>query len=288
MANKETSVKKEKAIVRNGRILNCAPSRETENDWRFEHAVGAGHVTEDALRSIPDSVDLREAWWDIGDQRETGACVGFAIADSLMRYQFVKARRLAKNNKLSVRFIWMAAKEMDEDESYPSTFLEWDTTTLKGGLDIARNYGCVEDLVLPFEPEKLYSGEPETFLAKASRYKILNYFNLFELETEIPDWDKVRTWIATKGPVLVRLILDDTWASLDQKTNPGKYNLDEYHKPKPNESAGHAIALVGYTSDGFIVRNSYGKGWGDEGYGYASLQYAQDAFKEAYGITILP
>ncbi|MCJ7695441.1 MAG: hypothetical protein MUO40_08430, partial [Anaerolineaceae bacterium] len=112
--------------------------------------------------------------------------------------------------------------------------------------------------------------------------------NLFELETEVPDWDKVRTWIATKGPVLIRLILDDTWASLDQETNLGKYNLDEYHKPGPNESAGHAVALVGYTPDSFIVRNSYGKGWGEEGYGYASLQYAEEAFKEAYGISIIP
>ena len=44
------------------------------------------------------------------------------------------------------------------------------------------------------------------------------------------------------------------------------------------------LALVGYTPDRFIVRNSWGTGWGDRGFAYASLPYAQEAFTEAYGI----
>jgi C1A family cysteine protease len=47
------------------------------------------------------------------------------------------------------------------------------------------------------------------------------------------------------------------------------------------------VALVGYTPDRFIVRNSWGTtGWGDQGFGYASLAYAQDAFTEAYGVSL--
>jgi C1A family cysteine protease len=50
---------------------------------------------------------------------------------------------------------------------------------------------------------------------------------------------------------------------------------------------GHAVALVGYTPDRFIVRNSWGTtGWGDQGFGYASLAYAQQAFTEAYGVSL--
>ena len=52
------------------------------------------------------------------------------------------------------------------------------------------------------------------------------------------------------------------------------------------ERGGHAIALVGYTPDRFIVRNSWGTGWGDKGFAYASLAYAKDAFTEAYGISV--
>jgi len=50
---------------------------------------------------------------------------------------------------------------------------------------------------------------------------------------------------------------------------------------------GHAVCIVGYRADGrFIVRNSWGTTWGDKGFGYASLAYAQNAFTEAYGISV--
>ncbi len=272
-------------MEKNGRILNCILSRDTQRDWRIEHAIKAEQVTKDELKLIPDEKDLRkgfENWWTIGDQGNTGSCVGWATADSVLRWHFAKAGRLGKdkNKKLSVRFIWMASKEMDEFEYYPSTFLESDGTSLKTALDTARNFGCVEDSVLPFKPEELYIGEPETFYALASRCMIRNYFNLSKPETKLSDW---RTWIATKGPVLTRLNVDDTWFDLN---NPGKKNLDVYHPDKVY--GGHAVALVGYTKDRFIVRNSWGEEWGDKGYGYASLKYAQAAFDEAYGVTIWP
>ncbi len=277
MAKEEIIVKKAKTMKKNDRVLNCIPSRETHRDWRFEHAVAAGHVTETAGMNIPKSKDLREKWWDIGDQGNTGSCVGWATADSVLRWYMVKAHRLAEKKKLSVRFIWMASKETDEYNDYPSTFLELEGTSLKAAVDIARNYGCVEESILPFQPEQLYDGEPEIFLANASRYKILNYFNLGG--NGLPDWDKVRTWIAKKGPVLTRLNVDETWYDNDAGV------LDVYKNPY---DAGHAVALVGYTPDTFIVRNSWGTGWGDKGYGYASLDYARDAFTEAYGVALIP
>jgi C1A family cysteine protease len=47
------------------------------------------------------------------------------------------------------------------------------------------------------------------------------------------------------------------------------------------------VALVGYTVDRFVVRNSWGAtGWGDGGFGYASLAYAREAFTEAYGVAV--
>jgi C1A family cysteine protease len=48
----------------------------------------------------------------------------------------------------------------------------------------------------------------------------------------------------------------------------------------------YAVALVGNTADRFIVRNSWGKLWGNDGFGFASLGYAQEAFTEAYRMTL--
>ena len=128
--------------------------------------------------------------------------------------------------------------------------------------------------MLPFSSGKLYGGQASTFYAIAAQLKILAYFNL---GTNLTNW---RTWLATKGPILTRLSVDSTW---DQaSTNAG--NLDDY-KPE-TARGGHAVALVGYRPGRFIVRNSWGTSWGQGGFGYASLAYAQEAFTEAYGIEI--
>ena len=255
------------------RILKCIPSRDTEKDWGFENAVEADVLT--AVGPLPKQVDLRESWWRIGDQKRTGSCVGWATADSLLRWHFVKAERLSKNDLLSVRFIWMAAKEMDEFVATATTFIEAEGTSLKAALDVARKYGAVLDPVLPFARARLYQGDQKTFYAFAAKLKIAAYFNL---GTNLANW---RTWLATRGPILTRLSVDATW---DNATDT-QGNLDAYLPATAR--GGHAIALVGYTDDRFIVRNSWGTDWGDKGFGYASMAYAQDAFTEAYGISVL-
>ena len=254
------------------RILNCEPSPKQEEDWTYDHAAEADVV--DAAPPIPASKDLRAAWWTINDQGTTGSCVGWATADAVLRWHFVQAKKLPENMLLSPRFIWMAAKETDPNITRPTTFIEEEGTSLKTALDIARKFGVVTDQTLPFATGKLYPQDAKTFYAIAATRKILAYFNL---DTDISRW---RAWLATKGPILTRLDVDRTW---DNASVTGG-NLDAYQADKTR--GGHAIALVGYTPDRFIVRNSWGKTWGDKGYAYASLSYAQEAFTEAYGVSL--
>ena len=104
--------------------------------------------------------------------------------------------------------------------------------------------------------------------------KILAYFNLGTNQT---NW---RIWLATKGPILTRLNVDDSWYAATR--NAGA--LDEYLPDTTR--GGHAVAIVGYRTGRFIVRNSWGTTWGDGGFAYASLGYAQEAFTEAYGVEV--
>jgi len=254
------------------RILNCEPSPAPERDWRIANAMEAGLCA--APAALPPSKDLRATWWKIGDQGTTGSCVGWATADSILRWHFVDANRLPKDERLSPRFIWMSAKETDVFVSQPTTFIEEAGTSLKAALDIARKFGAVRDSLLPFGSVALYTGKTNTFYATAAQLKISSYFNL---ETNLGDW---RTWLASNGPILTRLDVDATWDSAT--ANQGK--LDAY-QPSTGRG-GHAVALVGYTADRFIVRNSWGAQWGDKGFAYASFAYAQTAFTEAYGVSL--
>lgn len=256
------------------RILNCVPSPKTDSDWRLHNAQDAGLLRASA-RAVPKSKDLRDdTWWPVGDQGTTGSCVGWASADSALRWHFVQTGRIGKRDRLAPRFQWMAAKETDQFVAQPTTFIESDGTSLKAALDVARKWGAVRDEVLPFESGKLFVGEAATFYAMATQLKIAAYFNL---GTDLSGW---RSWIARGGPIMTRLDVDDTW---DNATRT-KGRLTTY-KPA-TARGGHAVALVGYTPTGFIVRNSWGEGWGDNGYGYASNAYARKAFTEAYGVTL--
>jgi len=270
------------------RILNCVPSKEIEKDWTIEHAASAGLLALPA--AIPATVDLREPWWTIGDQMDSGSCVGWGTGDGVLRWHFVKKGKLPANQRLSVRYIWMAAKETDEFTSYPTTFIELDGTSLKAALDIARKFGVVTDAVVPFRVpdssgaltnERLYrDGVPQTFFALAAKLKVASYFNLATNQATKQDTWKI--WLAANnGPILTALGVDATW---DNATNT-KGNLDVYQPSTVR--GGHCVAIVGYTQDRFIIRNSWGTMWGDKGFAYASKAYAQAAFNEAYGVSVV-
>ncbi|MEO7981045.1 MAG: C1 family peptidase [Sporichthyaceae bacterium] len=256
------------------RILNCVPSPGTDSDWQLHNAQDAGLLASTA-RAVPRSKDLRDdTWWSIADQGLTGSCVGWASADSVVRWHLVQAGRLARNQPLSPRFPWMAAKETDGFVAQPTTFIESDGTSLKAALDVFRKWGAVQDTVLPFRSGTLYVGEVATFYAIATQLKIAAYFNLGRRPA---DW---RTWLAGSGPILTRLDVDATWDAATSRRG----RLTTYRPATAR--GGHAVALVGYTTTSFIVRNSWGTSWGDGGYAYASTAYAAQAFTEAYGIAL--
>jgi hypothetical protein len=252
-------------------VLNCVPSANPEDDWTMEDAVDAGVVS---LAPItPNSIDLRKKWWEINDQKKTGACVGFATAYGVLRWHFVKDNKIPREELPSARFIWMANKETDEITSYPTTFIETAGTQTKLALGVARKYGCVLEDDLPMKGN-LANMKRAAFYTKAAKLRISSYHNL---GTRLSFW---RRWLAFQGPILTRLGVDQTW---DRATFTNGH-LDTYLPDTVR--GGHAVCLVGYTQDHFIVRNSWGTSWGDDGFAYASNKYAKAAFTEAYGAVM--
>lgn len=261
-------------------ILNCLPSPKPEKNWTLETAVAAGIASAARPKSgaaAAGNIDLREAWWDIGDQGNTGSCVGWGTADAVLRWHFVKAGRLGKTERLSVRYVWMASKETDPYTTRPTSFIESDGTWLTAALDVARKFGVVTDKVLPFKlggQSQMFTGSASTFYATAAQRRIASYFNLGRNPSA---W---RSWLAEKGPILTRLDVDK--AFMDATATKGR--LDTYN---PGAAmGGHCVAIVGYVNGRFIVRNSWGTGWGDKGFAYAADSYAQPAFTEAFGVVL--
>ncbi len=268
---------KQKSRPEADRICNLLPSRhDTTKDWGIQQAIEANAIAAPPA-TLPASVDLRAPWWDIGNQGNTGSCVGWGSTDGVARYHFVKAGRLAPTDHLSVRLSWMGAKETDIYTSRPTTFVESSGTFANAALEILKKYGAVLDSVLPFNiATTMYTGAESTFYATAATRRIASYFNLGK---NLANW---RTWLATHGPIVAGVNVDATW---DNATaTHGK--LDTFQPATAR--GGHCFAIVGYTADGrFIVRNSWGTTWGDKGFAYASEAYIAAGFQnDNYGITI--
>ncbi len=254
------------------RICNLVPSRGTERDWTYDDAVAGGMVS--ARATLPEAHDLRESWWRVGDQGATGSCVGWATADGVGRWLMVTSGRIKQRQRLSPRFVWMASKETDEFRDRPTSFVEESGTSLKAAMDVARRYGFALERDLPFEVDTaMFTGPENAFYAAASRRRV-SYVNL---GLDLQRWKR---WLVHKGPILAGLWVDDAWMSLGSDGLLSEWSGATY--------GGHAVCVVGYRADGrFIVRNSWGTGWGHRGFAYVAPSYLHAGFyPESYGATI--
>jgi len=226
--------------------------------------------------ALPPAVDHREPWWEVGDQKRTGACVGWAVGAGLIRWFLTKKQKLStsKNDQLSVRYFWMAAKEMDEFQMQPTTFLEDAGTSILTALDVVQKFGCVRETILPIDGT-LYANSSESFFSIADQLRIDGMTRIRK------DPALLRQWLADEGPIAARLEVDQNFFDV-RGASP---QLDQYNPfPDPSQM-GHAVVLVGYRTDGtFIIRNSWGTNWGDGGFAYATENYIEAAFSEFFGV----
>jgi hypothetical protein len=263
-------------------ILNCDPSRDPHRNWGMAAAqrIIPGLASAGAPGAALDLRDQVEGWV-IQDQGNTGSCVGWACADSVIGFQLRRAEILPPEKELSARYLWMAAKETDEDTERPTTFIEKAPTTLKAALAISRNYGLVTTEDIPFDggdatgPRSgMFAGNIEEFYAVASRYRIDAYFDLGNT-----DFGAYRLWLQEVGPILLRIVVDGPFEQASGAANLATFDAASM---KPG---GHAVALVGWRADGtFILRNSWGTTWGERGYAYPTEAYLGMCVREAYGV----
>lgn len=255
-----------------GRILNCVPSYDKENDWTLDKAIAEGLVT----MTFPESVDLREEWWAIGDQLDTSACVGWASTDGLLRWHLVKENRMHHKDQLSPWLTWMAAKDTDQDAETTSADI-YSGVCLKAALEVLRKYGAVHEKDLPLDTEQFKEKFKEPhFSTLAAKLKIKGYYRV--INNDDCNVDYLRMWIASQGPVLALVDTDSQWVRTSE------HKFVDYDTESID--GGHAVAIVGYTKDYFIVRNSWGTEFCDNGYVYCSNDYITKAFCEAYGIVV--
>lgn len=216
--------------------------------------------------------DIAAKGLEIRDQRPRGTCSVFAMTFLI---EYMTARKYGtKNLNYSEEFLNYASNKALNQFNDGGFFEELDAGFQK--------YGIVSESVLPyqgaFNPNMTVSADIMAQANKAERftYGVIKPWDNSKGATDA-QINSVIAMLEYRIPVAVGL-----WWQKNYKTKSilGIEFIDT--PPKNQMFDGHSVALVGYKKSNlfpgggyFIFRNSWGKGYGDQGYGYVTFDYVK-------------
>ena len=261
------------------RTLDAMPDRIDIRDWPYQPRLGP----------LPDQIVNCDLVPMILDQGQEGACTGFALA-AVVNYLLAQRLQIGRSDPrlpVSARMLYEMARRYDE---WPGEAYEG--SSARGGMQgWVRHGACPEQTW----PHTLHG--PEHLTAAAADLARLAPGGAFYrvMHREIRD---MHAALAEVGILYCTLMVHEGWFSPGPATRPVQYRHQGKARSRPlpiitrqgRASDGHAVAIVGYTAEGFIVQNSWGKGWGRDGFALLPyedyLMHATDVWAAQLGVPL--
>jgi len=199
-----------------------------------------------------DDVDLRPYTSPRHDQGATGSCVGQSTIKALEIKRIMKHGH-EKHTDLSVLNLYYNAR----DRMTPSQVKKDEGTYISLACDVLRDIGVCRDELHPFKVRDV-TKKPTLLAARESRLnRITSHFKIKSQGKELLE-DMIFN-LKAGNPIIFGTQVGDQWFGYR-----GGKTIGVENKPK----GGHAMVVVGYVDGIFIVENSWGTQWGDDGFAY--------------------
>jgi C1A family cysteine protease len=225
-------------------------------------------------KSLPISVDLREWCSPVEDQGGIGSCTAHAGVGIIEYYE---RKSFGRHIDASRLFLYKVTRNLMKIKGDTGAYLR----TTMGAMVL---FGVPPEEYWPYkEDEKEFDKEPSAFCyAFAQSFQTLRYFRHDPPGTRAEEiLRKVKTYLSKGHPAMFGFTV---YNSVEQAEKTGKI---PFPTPKEKIEGGHAIAVIGYddkmkiknkyggveTTGALLIRNSWGKGWGEEGYGWLPYEY---------------
>jgi len=193
--------------------------------------------------NIPEVLDYREQLHPIRDQGNHGSC--YAMSACAMK-EWQEKHDYGLEEYLSPKFFY-AQRQNIKDDDKRNDYGMYSRDVMK----ILRNIGICRESLCEYKNVDKPLKNANVLFKDARHHTILHYARVHSLET-------AKSALFEKGLCLITFpVYDPTQTQFWKKS-----------KDFPTFNGGHAMTLVGYTKTHFIIRNSWGKRWGDKGYCY--------------------
>ena len=226
-----------------------------------------------ATRKVPEKVDLRSWCSPIEDQGELGSCTAQAGVGIV---EYFEKRAFGRHMNASRLFLYKVTRNLLKWTGDTGAFLR----TTMGALVL---FGVPPEKYWPYQTADFEKEPPAFCYAYAQNYQAISYYRLDPSGTSKEELLKrIKTNLSGGLPSMFGFTVYD---SISQAEKNGRIPF-----PTPGEKllGGHAVVAVGYddrmkiknsepggttTTGALLLRNSWGKAWGEEGYGWLPYDY---------------
>lgn len=213
------------------------------------------------------------------NQGKEGACTGFGLA-AVINYLLWKkhldieiktGKASPKMDKVSQRMLYHMAKIYDE---WPGE--DYEGSSCRGAMKGWHRHGVCSDRIWPYKTK--FVPPKEGWQQDAAKLPLGAYYRVNK--DSIAD---MQAAIREVGAIYVSAKVHKGWFLGSSMTLP-------MIPMKSDEAGGHAFAITGYTTQGFVVQNSWGENWGYLGFAMLSyedwIQNGSDAWVAVFGAAM--
>ena len=267
--------------------LLARPAGVTADDLHSKHALGLarskGHFPKldtsylaSALKALPSAVDLSDGMPPVGNQANQASCVGWALGYYYKTFQEREERGWdvsSAQRQFSPSWIY--------NQRATASCLIDAGMSFNNGLSILKSKGAATLASFPYDPNDSCTQPSQAVTETAWQYRAESYANIFAVEGTA-DIGALKALLSVGEPFAVGVPVYSSFYGVT-------YSHPVVPRPAPGETfyGGHALFVVGYDDavGGFKTVNSWGAGWGRDGYCYLSYDFVRYDCWEAWVMT---